>query len=85
MVDYFLLELWRMEEDGNVLGYSIVEQRREMITSMFKQKDKDVDGFISFDEFEGPKVDQEFVIDRNNLIVLSPNVEGTKNELRDEL
>jgi len=50
------------EDDGSV---------EQAAKQQFKQGDVDGDGFISYEEFKGPKIDQEFSLQKDNYLVLS--------------
>ena len=89
-------EMMRIVEEGIAdasLMPMIFEQNKFMSKEQFKSQDIDQDGFISYDEFRGPKVDQVFELERNNYIVLSPqfepydtiSTEESPTDSRDEL
>ncbi|RUS70857.1 hypothetical protein EGW08_021385 [Elysia chlorotica] len=47
-----------LEEKLRRKASELMEQRNEIITDIFKEEDQDKDGFISHDEFSGPKHDE---------------------------
>jgi hypothetical protein len=89
MVANSMEELFRMIEDGmHKLPAQVFDNNKLIAKERFKSEDTDGDGFISFDEFHGPKVDVDFVVAKDNYVVLSRADDSTSSavdELRDEL
>jgi len=70
VVESFIRRLLRMKQDGINITDAFVEEIKETGSNYFKVQDVDRNGFVSHEEFTGPKVDQEFELDRNNYVVL---------------
>lgn len=94
MVVNSIQELFRLMEDSlHKLPSQVFDHNKIIAKERFKTEDQDGDGFISFDEFNGPKVDVDFVVAKDNYIVLSraddkeivTSTTSSTEEPRDEL
>ena len=76
-------EIMRIVEEGIAdpsLMPMIFEQNKFIAKEQFRSQDTDSDGFITYEEFRGPKEDQEFEIERDNYAVISPQFDNVKTE-----
>ena len=68
---HYLRQSQRMEGEGMTMMDNVKEEQKGHIQKQIKAEDFNGDGFISYEEFGGPKVDQEFPLQKDNYIVIS--------------